>query len=223
MRVPASQCPGLGPVLAYLIALLHLFLRAQLERNDCCRRGRLAAGRFNNSIPGCASNIRVWFLASSSANIRINRPRAKNGSYWNLDLTFASRVAAERMSNLLHAMKNLRRADAPPTQPGRPAGGNVSAGLPGEQGGTLGGGLGNMQGVRTRAPYRFEAAIDHEGNAAPLEPRTKFGAIPIGEGVIEDSACQSVVLHKDQRVLERVRGRQRGAGNFKLLRDVHDD
>ena len=114
MRVPASQCPGLGPVLAYLIALLHLFLRAQLERNDCCRRGRLAAGRFNNSIPGCASNIRVWFLAASSANIRINRPRAKNGSYWNLDLIFASRVAAERwrMSNLLHAMKNLRRRAA---------------------------------------------------------------------------------------------------------------
>jgi uncharacterized protein YidB (DUF937 family) len=44
----------------------------------------------------------------------------------------------------IYAMKNLRRADAPPTQPGRPAGGNVSAGLPGEQGGTLGGGLGDL-------------------------------------------------------------------------------
>src|SRR5438132_1526509 len=41
----------------------------------------------------------------------------------------------------IYAMKNLRRADAPPTQPGRPAGGNVSAGVPGGQGGTLGGGL----------------------------------------------------------------------------------
>jgi uncharacterized protein YidB (DUF937 family) len=41
-------------------------------------------------------------------------------------------------------MKNLRRADAPPTQPGRPAGGNVSAGVPGGQGGTLGGGLGDL-------------------------------------------------------------------------------
>ncbi len=44
----------------------------------------------------------------------------------------------------IYAMKNLRRADAPPTQPGRPAGGNVSAGLPGGQGGTLGGGLGDL-------------------------------------------------------------------------------
>src|ERR1700756_2517301 len=47
----------------------------------------------------------------------------------------------------IYAMKNLRRADAPPTQPGRPAGGNVSAGLPGGPGGdlvrgTLGGILG---------------------------------------------------------------------------------
>src|SRR5258707_3322351 len=44
----------------------------------------------------------------------------------------------------IYAMKNLRRADAPPTQPGRPAGGNVSAGVPGGQGGTLGGGLGDL-------------------------------------------------------------------------------
>jgi uncharacterized protein YidB (DUF937 family) len=44
----------------------------------------------------------------------------------------------------IYAMKNLRRADAPPTQPGRPAGGNVSAGMPGGQGGTLGGGLGDL-------------------------------------------------------------------------------
>src|SRR6266566_1987075 len=44
----------------------------------------------------------------------------------------------------IYAMKNLRRADAPPTQPGRPAGGNVSAGVPGGQGGTLGGGLGGL-------------------------------------------------------------------------------
>src|SRR5438309_6816485 len=44
----------------------------------------------------------------------------------------------------IYAMKNLRRADAPPTQPGRPAGGNVSAGLPSGQGGTLGGGLGDL-------------------------------------------------------------------------------
>src|SRR5262245_20606638 len=39
----------------------------------------------------------------------------------------------------IYAMKNLRRAGAPPTQPAGPAGGNVSAGLPGGQGGgTLG-------------------------------------------------------------------------------------
>src|SRR5262249_27146934 len=38
----------------------------------------------------------------------------------------------------IYAMKNLRRADAPPTQPAGPTGGNVSAGLPGGQGGTLG-------------------------------------------------------------------------------------
>jgi uncharacterized protein YidB (DUF937 family) len=38
----------------------------------------------------------------------------------------------------IYAMKHLRRADAPPTQPGRPGGGNVSAGLPGGQGGDLG-------------------------------------------------------------------------------------
>ena len=31
----------------------------------------------------------------------------------------------------IYAMKNMRRADAPPTQPAGPAGGNVSAGLPG--------------------------------------------------------------------------------------------
>jgi len=40
----------------------------------------------------------------------------------------------------IYAMKNMRRADAPPTQPAGPAGGNVSAGLPSGQGGTLGGG-----------------------------------------------------------------------------------
>jgi uncharacterized protein YidB (DUF937 family) len=45
----------------------------------------------------------------------------------------------------IYAMKNLRRADAPPTQPAGPTGGNVSAGLPGGQGGTLGGGdLGDL-------------------------------------------------------------------------------
>ena len=44
----------------------------------------------------------------------------------------------------IYAMKNLRRADAPPTQPAGPAGGNVSAGLPGGQGGNLGGGLGDL-------------------------------------------------------------------------------
>jgi len=41
----------------------------------------------------------------------------------------------------VYAAKNLRRADAPPTQPAGPAGGNVSAGLPGGQGG---GGLGDL-------------------------------------------------------------------------------
>src|SRR6516164_9341686 len=44
----------------------------------------------------------------------------------------------------VYAVKNLRRADAPPTQPAGPVGGNVSAGLPGGQGGTLGGGLGDL-------------------------------------------------------------------------------
>src|SRR5262249_23967186 len=45
----------------------------------------------------------------------------------------------------IYAMKNLRRADAPPTQPAGTTGGNVSAGLPGGQGGTLGGGdLGDL-------------------------------------------------------------------------------
>src|SRR5262252_2432518 len=43
-----------------------------------------------------------------------------------------------------YAVKNLRRADAPPTQPAGPVGGNVGAGLPGGQGGTLGGGLGDL-------------------------------------------------------------------------------
>src|SRR5258708_11046049 len=55
-------------------------------------------------------------------------------------------LTAKALLDLLaiYAMKNLRRADAPPTQPGRPAGGNVSAGVPGAQGGTLGGGLGDL-------------------------------------------------------------------------------
>ena len=44
----------------------------------------------------------------------------------------------------IYAMKHLRRADAPPTQPGRPAGGNVSAGVPGGLGGALGGDLGDL-------------------------------------------------------------------------------
>ena len=38
----------------------------------------------------------------------------------------------------IYAAKNLRQAGAPPTQPAGPAGGNVSAGLPGGQGGNLG-------------------------------------------------------------------------------------
>lgn len=44
----------------------------------------------------------------------------------------------------VYAVKNLRRADAPPTQPAGPVGGNVGAGLPGGQGGALGGGLGDL-------------------------------------------------------------------------------
>ncbi len=45
----------------------------------------------------------------------------------------------------IYATKNMRRADAPPTQPAGPAGGNVRAGVPGGQGGTLGGGgLGDL-------------------------------------------------------------------------------
>lgn len=44
----------------------------------------------------------------------------------------------------IYAVKNLRRADAPPTQPAGPVGGNVGAGLPGGQGGALGGGLGDL-------------------------------------------------------------------------------
>src|SRR5262252_4819516 len=44
----------------------------------------------------------------------------------------------------VYAAKNLRRADAPPTQPAGPVGGNVGAGLPGGQGGALGGGLGDL-------------------------------------------------------------------------------
>ena len=56
----------------------------------------------------------------------------------------------------IYAMKNLRRADAPPTQPGRPAGGNVSAGVPGGQGGTLGGGLGDLlRGIVASIPKRL--------------------------------------------------------------------
>src|SRR5262249_18569292 len=43
----------------------------------------------------------------------------------------------------VYAAKNLRRADAPPTQPAGPVGGNVSAGLPGGQGGNPGG-LGDL-------------------------------------------------------------------------------
>jgi uncharacterized protein YidB (DUF937 family) len=42
----------------------------------------------------------------------------------------------------IYAMKHMRRADAPPTQQGRPSGANV--GLPGGQGGAAGGGLGDL-------------------------------------------------------------------------------
>jgi len=42
----------------------------------------------------------------------------------------------------IYAMKHMRRADAPPTQQGRPSGANV--GLPGGQGGEAGGGLGDL-------------------------------------------------------------------------------
>jgi uncharacterized protein YidB (DUF937 family) len=47
-----------------------------------------------------------------------------------------------------YAMKNMRRADAPPTQPsGRPGGGGATAELPGGLGGALGGGgLGGLLG-----------------------------------------------------------------------------
>jgi uncharacterized protein YidB (DUF937 family) len=45
----------------------------------------------------------------------------------------------------IYATKNMRRADAPPTQPAGPAGANVRAGVPGGQGGALGGGgLGDL-------------------------------------------------------------------------------
>ena len=47
----------------------------------------------------------------------------------------------------IYAMKNMRRADAPPTQPAGRPGGDVSAGLPGGLGGALGGGgLGGLLG-----------------------------------------------------------------------------
>jgi uncharacterized protein YidB (DUF937 family) len=42
----------------------------------------------------------------------------------------------------IYATKNMRRADAPPTQPAGPAGANVRAGVPGGQGGAFGGGGG---------------------------------------------------------------------------------
>ena len=42
----------------------------------------------------------------------------------------------------IYAMKHMRRADAPPTQQGRPSSANV--GLPGGQGGEAGGGLGDL-------------------------------------------------------------------------------
>jgi len=42
----------------------------------------------------------------------------------------------------IYAMKHMRRADAPPTQQGRPSGANVD--LPGGQGGAAGGGLGDL-------------------------------------------------------------------------------
>ena len=48
----------------------------------------------------------------------------------------------------IYAAKNLRRADAPPTQPGGRPGGNVTAGTPGGLGGALGGGgLGGLLGA----------------------------------------------------------------------------
>jgi uncharacterized protein YidB (DUF937 family) len=52
--------------------------------------------------------------------------------------------AAKALLALLavYAMKHMRRADAPSTQPAGPAGGNV--GMPGGQGGELGGGLGDL-------------------------------------------------------------------------------
>ncbi len=40
----------------------------------------------------------------------------------------------------VYATKNMRRADAPPTQPAGPAGGNIRAGVPGGQSGTPSGG-----------------------------------------------------------------------------------
>jgi hypothetical protein len=41
--------------------------------------------------------------------------------------------------------------------------------------------------------------------------------------VIENGAGETVMLHEDERMLECVGRRERGAGSFKLLRDVHDD
>src|SRR5260370_25216783 len=73
----------------------------------------------------------------------------------------------------IYAMKNLRRADAPPTQPGRPAGGNVSAGVPGGQGGTLGGGLGDLLRGTLGGILGGAAAgtVLNAGPGAPVQPR----------------------------------------------------
>ena len=66
------------------------------------------------------------------------------------------------------------------------------------------------------ASDRGVPAVDQEGNAPLREARAKQRAIAIAEGVVEDGAGKPVMLHEDERVLERVGGGERSAGGFEL-------
>jgi len=80
-----------------------------------------------------------------------------------------------------------------------------------------------MQGVFARAANRVVAAVDYEGDAPLFEACVEQRAVAITKRMIEDGAGQPVMLHKNQRMLQRVRRRQRGTSRFERLRNVHDD
>ena len=61
-----------------------------------------------------------------------------------------------------------------------------------------------MHGFLGRAFGSGQSAIDHEGNAALSQALVKQRAVTVSKRMVQDGGRQSIVLHEEEGVLERV-------------------